>query len=530
MVPKIHKKGRSFKGAAAYLLHDKDAQTNDRVAWTETRNLAVDEPDHAWRVMAATAMDQQRLKDQAGIKSTGRKSNLSVLHFTLAWHPEEADGLSRDEMMRAAIGALKALGADDRQAMIIAHSDEAHPHVHCLVNRVSPEDGRMLSSSKEKLALSRWAETYEKDRGKIYCEERVLNNEARLRGEYTRAARAKSRNVYEAEQQAAVNDNDASAALAFAQEKQRAATATLGKRTRAIRDGYAERADALAKQLDDTKRSARADLRRQLSSIKDQVRQEFREDRRALLHERDQAEVQFEANRESAKGKLSNRIDGAYRAFMDSDRGMRGALSAVGNFFADEGRQRQLLAEEHERKRRALSRAEAEAYSKAAGPLREDTNHAIKTAEDRFLELKKKLQDRFDRAEGLLKERWRSRGQANRQAMAPFTDPAQQPVQRVGDHPRRDEANLTGSFNDKSAKPASEKGSGDDDRAARKASYMAKKAAERGALADQDQSIGDHPRALPQDASKEERKKRYLLDKERQRQETKKRDDQEPGR
>ena len=34
MVPKIHARGRSFKGAAAYLLHDKNrAKSADRVAW-----------------------------------------------------------------------------------------------------------------------------------------------------------------------------------------------------------------------------------------------------------------------------------------------------------------------------------------------------------------------------------------------------------------------------------------------------------------------------------------------------------------
>ena len=56
MVPKLHAKGSSFKGAALYLLHDKNrAQTGERVAWTETRNLAVDDPETGWRIMAATS-------------------------------------------------------------------------------------------------------------------------------------------------------------------------------------------------------------------------------------------------------------------------------------------------------------------------------------------------------------------------------------------------------------------------------------------------------------------------------------------
>lgn len=73
MVPKIIARGRSFKGAASYLLHDKGyVPTAERVAWTDTRNLAIEDPHQAWRIMAATALDQDRLKEKAGIKATGR--------------------------------------------------------------------------------------------------------------------------------------------------------------------------------------------------------------------------------------------------------------------------------------------------------------------------------------------------------------------------------------------------------------------------------------------------------------------------
>ena len=91
MVPKLHSKGSSFKGAAQYLLHDKDrAQTSERVAWTETRNLAVDDPDLAWRIMAATAMDQARLKAEARVRNSGRKSDKHVLHFGTRSSPRPA--------------------------------------------------------------------------------------------------------------------------------------------------------------------------------------------------------------------------------------------------------------------------------------------------------------------------------------------------------------------------------------------------------------------------------------------------------
>ncbi|MEZ6069480.1 MAG: relaxase/mobilization nuclease domain-containing protein [Pirellulales bacterium] len=156
MIPKIHAKGHSFRGVAQYVLHDKDrADTDDRVAWFETRNLATDDANVAWRVMAATAMNQDLLKEAAGIKKTGRKSSAHVLHYTLSWHADEAEGLTRDEMLRAVEGSLEALGrspTDDRegqlasehQALIVCHNDEPQPHVHVIVNRVHPEHGVML--------------------------------------------------------------------------------------------------------------------------------------------------------------------------------------------------------------------------------------------------------------------------------------------------------------------------------------------------------------------------------------------------
>jgi hypothetical protein len=197
MVPKIHAKGSSFKGAAAYLLHDKDrAETAERVVWVETVNLATQNPDTAWRVMAATAMDASRLKDQAGVKKTGRQSKEAVLHVSLAWSPDQTPG--RADMADFAHRALAALKAEDRQAMIICHSDEKHPHVHLLINRVSPTDGRLLSSSKEKAALAALALAYEKEGGTIYCKEREANAERREQGEFVRGKKDMPREEIEA--------------------------------------------------------------------------------------------------------------------------------------------------------------------------------------------------------------------------------------------------------------------------------------------------------------------------------------------
>lgn len=173
MVPDVAKAGHSFKGAFAYYLHDKrqddgpQPDTAARIAWTETRNLATDDPETAKRIMIATARRADALKELAGVKATGRKSTAHVYAYALAWHPDEAATLTRAEMVRAADESLRVLGADHLQAVIVCHTDRSHPHVHVILNRVDPETGKMLATSNDFRKLSDWAHRYEKERGKV---------------------------------------------------------------------------------------------------------------------------------------------------------------------------------------------------------------------------------------------------------------------------------------------------------------------------------------------------------------------------
>ena len=122
MIAKLAKRGASFKGAGNYYLHDKDAQTSERVAWTETVNLRTHDPERALRVMAGTAMDREAIKEAAGIKASGRSSDKVVQTYSLSWHPDEQP--SKAEMLAAARESLKVLGIEDRQALIVCHNDE----------------------------------------------------------------------------------------------------------------------------------------------------------------------------------------------------------------------------------------------------------------------------------------------------------------------------------------------------------------------------------------------------------------------
>ena len=179
MIPNVSRAGHSFKGAFAYYLHDKgqDADgghktTADRVAWTETRNLATDDPEAAKRIMIATARQAEALKAAAGIASTGRKSAAHVYSYSLAWHPDEAASLTRADMVKAADATLKALGAEGMQAVLVCHRDTKHPHVHVIINRVDPETGKMLATSNDFRKLDAWAREYERGRGLIVTPKR----------------------------------------------------------------------------------------------------------------------------------------------------------------------------------------------------------------------------------------------------------------------------------------------------------------------------------------------------------------------
>ena len=187
MIPKINGLGRSFAGVAAYCLHDapepddRRPRTSERVGWADTRNLATFRPERAARLMAATAKAAPDLKRLAGGSQGGRKLAKPVLHYSLSWARDETP--DKGEMNRAVDGSLEALGLEGHEALIVAHEDTRHPHVHVIANRVDPETGRAAKLSGSKLRLSRWAEGYEREQGRIRCERRVENNERRRSGQ-----------------------------------------------------------------------------------------------------------------------------------------------------------------------------------------------------------------------------------------------------------------------------------------------------------------------------------------------------------
>ncbi|MCB1921460.1 MAG: relaxase/mobilization nuclease domain-containing protein [Candidatus Competibacteraceae bacterium] len=175
MVPRVSRGGRSFAGAWKYYAHDRrtpeqaeegeQVRTRERVGFVHTENLCGIEDDRAAiGFMIFTAEQNTRCKQP-------------VYAFSLAWHPEEQP--SREAMIEAGQEALKVLKMEEHQALLISHTDTAHPHIHIIVNRIHPETGKAVSLSHDHRKLSTWAQAYEQKRGKVYCQARQFNAQAR---------------------------------------------------------------------------------------------------------------------------------------------------------------------------------------------------------------------------------------------------------------------------------------------------------------------------------------------------------------
>lgn len=405
MIPKLHKKGMSFKAAATYLLHDKGgAETDDRVTWTKTRNLLTEDPQLAWRYMAATSLDQARLKAQAGIANTGRKSKQHVLHLSLSWKEHEAEGLSPEEMIRAADGAVKALGAEDRQALYVAHDDEPHPHVHILLSRVSPEDGRLLPSSHDRLALSRWAQSYEQERGEILCPERVKNNAARDRGEFAAAKKDRPRHLFELE---SANDNRVDAEKV--RLEQRAKDRRLLEAGRAMAVRHKADSQDLAKRSLQARREVQQKAKDAVAAAQAKVKEQFAAEWSGLQKRQREDLRAFRAREETALGRIQNTFKSMDLRSMVSGDERRVALRDVFKALSGSGGRIRAYEEKQAREVQDLRAKENRASREAVAPIKArqkaESRDVRQKERDERSELKAKQAE--ERAE--LQKGWRER-------------------------------------------------------------------------------------------------------------------------
>lgn len=135
MIGKVPDQGKSFRGVVDYLLYGKKNEpAPERVAWTETRNLLVDQPAKAATLMRLTARKSKRVKKP-------------VYHYVISWRHDEqpADDLIR----QVADTTCQDLGLEEYQRLYVAHRDTEHHHVHIVVNRVHPETGTAWKNSHD---------------------------------------------------------------------------------------------------------------------------------------------------------------------------------------------------------------------------------------------------------------------------------------------------------------------------------------------------------------------------------------------
>lgn len=220
MIPRVARLGTGFSGAGLYYLHDqrsdnrsadlssqdhirpaagdymlrdkKGLMTSYRVGFTATLNLPTTDPEKALRCMSWLAGNAQSVRQAAVgaaakvagmsyadyVRKTnpyrGRKGQKPVYTLSIAWHPTKNKKPSKRDMLQAADEVLKVLNLEDRQALIVEHTDTKHPHIHLIINRVSPVNGKYASVGNDYLKLSKWALDYERRTGLVLCHERMF--------------------------------------------------------------------------------------------------------------------------------------------------------------------------------------------------------------------------------------------------------------------------------------------------------------------------------------------------------------------
>ncbi|OYP28470.1 relaxase/mobilization nuclease domain-containing protein [Rhodopirellula sp. MGV] len=295
----------SFRKVSQYCLHDVDAQTSDRVDFVETRNLATRNPQAAWRIMASRTYVQSELKEKAGVSLAGRKDGKAVGHMLVSWGRDEADAqkLDRAGMVQSIEGALKAIGADDRQAMIIAHNDtsDRNPHCHVIINLIG-DDGRLLKSYNDHKKLSRFALEEEiRIHGRPIVQERNKRWHDRDAGETPAPMKKKPRHQYELEKQAE-NDNTAAPKAQRLLEQQK----TLEREKARQCDRHRRNQERLRSIMEERERRIKLQTEALVRRSKTNARKAYDQTWRDL-HDDQQAErQQFEENEKSIRGSIEN--------------------------------------------------------------------------------------------------------------------------------------------------------------------------------------------------------------------------------
>lgn len=425
------KYGQSFMGVTAYAMHDKrneqqmvedavkpgidtQGQTSNRVAWTDTRNLATTDPMTAARVMSYYAIERENIKRANGIKSTGRKAKGPVCHISFSWHPEQGGEITREDMEKFAQGALKALGFEKQPAIIICHQDEPQPHIHLIVSRINSDNGKMVNAYYDHRKLSRYANKYVKSLNKDYCPNRDINEkfreqQRRKRQDAQIAVRDENppRNMHELEQ-ATVNDNQAKTELIH---QQRAGAATLFKYRDSVRRQQEEEWQEFESEHDQTieqlKTENRVAIRRAVRIYTDHYREELQQ----VKSQHRQQQKDFAKDENRAFGKLRNMLRMDYRTLfknyeIERKKTGRTVLQAAFKVLGNAGTRLESFMARQSATEKVLLRSKEGDEKKSIREIDTLTNQRLAAEKQAFLAKRETLLDRHDSQDAEISNRW----------------------------------------------------------------------------------------------------------------------------
>ena len=86
-----------------------------------------------------------------------------VYHLTISFDPN--DLVTPAQMQAVADRVLSDLGLAEHQALLVAHQDRSHPHVHIMVNRVHPETGVAWDRWQDQPQIQRTLRQLERELG-----------------------------------------------------------------------------------------------------------------------------------------------------------------------------------------------------------------------------------------------------------------------------------------------------------------------------------------------------------------------------
>ncbi|MEM7620016.1 MAG: relaxase/mobilization nuclease domain-containing protein [Pseudomonadota bacterium] len=431
--PKSYGLGSSFKGVLQYLLHDKrkegeqERTTSERVMFSQTHNLATDDPYFAGRIMAATAQDRPRLREMAGIPDPKNPSNNVVYHYVMSWHKNDKDWLTQDEMIKAARDSLKANDLEGHQAIFIGHNDTDSPHVHVVVNRTQ-DDGKLIKLYQSQNDLSKWALAYRKARGEEhkYCPKRDENmkkrerkREAKKQGSLTKkhdykVDKNRSYHLYEAERRAenAANDNKAFEEWKAGQARKNKALSDRGKalyvRQRKEWDQFKKRSKA---KKDAIYRRYDQEIKAALPCARKEAKAYYKSYWKELFWRQRNEEWEFKKRERRVSGKIWNAVRAVAhsRKLRGHDDAPRGLLSAGFNYLLSHNARKTALSQKHDHEKIKLSEKQKRYVDRRLQSIKHERKKelsAVKRETDHSYEA---LKTRHDDERNGLKTAWKQR-------------------------------------------------------------------------------------------------------------------------